>query len=44
MLMPPSVTPRRTQGGSNNPGIRLYKYDNTTGSVSIRANQHVPIF
>ncbi|XP_034251698.1 LOW QUALITY PROTEIN: acid sphingomyelinase-like phosphodiesterase 3a [Thrips palmi] len=33
MLMPPSVTPRRTQGGSNNPGIRLYKYDNTTGSV-----------
>lgn len=33
MLMPPSVTPRRTQGGSNNPGIRLYKYDNSTGNV-----------
>ncbi|KAJ1530897.1 hypothetical protein ONE63_005737 [Megalurothrips usitatus] len=33
MLMPPSVTPRRTQGGPNNPGIRLYKYDNSTGNV-----------
>lgn len=33
--MPPSVTPRRTAGGSNNPGIRLYKYDNSTGNVSL---------
>ncbi|XP_071455401.1 acid sphingomyelinase-like phosphodiesterase 3b [Hetaerina americana] len=33
MFIAPSVTPWRTPGGANNPGIRLYKFDTNTGQV-----------
>ncbi|KAL1494023.1 hypothetical protein ABEB36_009696 [Hypothenemus hampei] len=32
-MLAPSVTPRRTHGGPNNPGLRLYKFDKDTGKV-----------
>ncbi|XP_031332581.1 acid sphingomyelinase-like phosphodiesterase 3a [Photinus pyralis] len=32
-MLAPSVTPRRTSDGPNNPGIRLYKFDKDTGQV-----------
>ncbi|XP_039277687.1 acid sphingomyelinase-like phosphodiesterase 3a [Nilaparvata lugens] len=34
IFLAPSVTPRRTQSGSNNPALRLYKFDTDTGQVS----------
>ncbi|RZF41613.1 hypothetical protein LSTR_LSTR000327 [Laodelphax striatellus] len=33
IFLAPSVTPRRTQSGSNNPALRLYKFDTDTGQV-----------
>lgn len=32
-MIAPSVTPRRTTDGANNPGLRLYKFDKDTGQV-----------
>ncbi|KAK4883010.1 hypothetical protein RN001_006329, partial [Aquatica leii] len=32
-MLAPSLTPRRTTDGPNNPGIRLYKFDKDTGQV-----------
>jgi hypothetical protein len=34
IFIAPSVSPKRTSGGSNNPGLRLYKFDTDTGQVS----------
>ncbi|XP_075216395.1 cyclic GMP-AMP phosphodiesterase SMPDL3A-like isoform X2 [Lycorma delicatula] len=33
MFLAPSVTPRRSQSGANNPALRLYKFDTDTGQV-----------
>lgn len=33
IFLAPSVTPRRTSSGVNNPGLRLYKFDSDTGQV-----------
>ncbi|XP_046667203.1 acid sphingomyelinase-like phosphodiesterase 3b [Homalodisca vitripennis] len=33
MLMAPSLSPRRTNGGANNPGLRLYKFNRDTAQV-----------
>lgn len=33
-MIAPSVTPRKTNVGSNNPAMRLYKFDTDTGQVS----------
>lgn len=33
-MIAPSVTPRKTTVGSNNPAMRLYKFDTDTGQVS----------
>lgn len=35
IFLAPSVTPRKTSIGSNNPAMRLYKFDTDTGQVSI---------
>lgn len=35
IMIAPSVTPKRTSGGSNNPAMRLYKFETDTGQVSI---------
>lgn len=35
IMIAPSVTPKRTNGGSNNPAMRLYKFETDTGQVSI---------
>ncbi|XP_060522068.1 acid sphingomyelinase-like phosphodiesterase 3a [Cylas formicarius] len=32
-MLAPSVTPKRTHDGPNNPGLRLYKFDKDTGQV-----------
>lgn len=32
-MLAPSVTPKRSTDGPNNPGIRLYKFDKHTGQV-----------
>lgn len=32
--MAPSVTPKKQNVGSNNPGLRLYKFETDTGQVS----------
>ncbi|CAH1154744.1 unnamed protein product [Phaedon cochleariae] len=32
-MLAPSVTPRRSNEGMNNPGLRLYKFDKDTGQV-----------
>ncbi|XP_077288095.1 acid sphingomyelinase-like phosphodiesterase 3b [Arctopsyche grandis] len=32
-MLAPSVTPRHTSGGANNPGFRLYKFDSDRGQV-----------
>lgn len=32
-MLAPSVTPRLTTGGANNPGFRLYKFDSDRGQV-----------
>lgn len=34
IMIAPSVTPRKTNVGSNNPAMRLYKFDTDTGQVS----------
>lgn len=34
IYMTPSVTPKRSSSGFNNPGIRLYKFNSDTGQVS----------
>lgn len=34
IFIAPSVSPKRTYGGANNPGLRLYKFDTDTGQVS----------
>ena len=34
IFIAPSVSPKRTFGGANNPGLRLYKFDTDTGQVS----------
>lgn len=33
--MAPSVTPKKQNVGSNNPGLRLYKFETDTGQVSL---------
>lgn len=35
-MMAPALTPRRINGGANNPGLRLYKFDTDTGQVSMK--------
>lgn len=35
IMIAPSVTPKKTNIGSNNPAMRLYKFDTDTGQVSI---------
>ncbi|GLV41068.1 uncharacterized protein CBL_04592 [Carabus blaptoides fortunei] len=32
-MVAPSVSPRRTSDGPNNPGLRLYKFDTDTGQI-----------
>jgi len=34
-MLSPSVTPKRTHDGPNNPGLRIYKFDRDTGEVTI---------
>lgn len=34
IFLAPSVTPRKASIGSNNPAMRLYKFDTDTGQVS----------
>lgn len=36
MMMAPSVTPKKQNVGSNNPGLRLYKFETDTGQVGVR--------
>lgn len=36
IMMAPALTPRRINGGANNPGLRLYKFDTDTGQVSMK--------
>ncbi|KAL1139956.1 hypothetical protein AAG570_006933 [Ranatra chinensis] len=33
MLMAPAVSPRRTSSGPNNPAVRLYKFETSSGQV-----------
>ncbi|XP_073977796.1 cyclic GMP-AMP phosphodiesterase SMPDL3A-like [Rhodnius prolixus] len=33
MLLAPALSPKRTASGPNNPGIRLYKFETSTGQV-----------
>lgn len=33
-MMAPSVAPRKANVGSNNPALRLYKFDTDSGQVS----------
>lgn len=35
MMVAPSLTPNKSPGVSNNPGLRLYKFNTNTGHVSI---------
>ncbi|XP_030756670.1 acid sphingomyelinase-like phosphodiesterase 3b [Sitophilus oryzae] len=32
-MLAPSITPKRTHNGPNNPGLRIYKFDKDTGQV-----------
>ncbi|KAF7268677.1 hypothetical protein GWI33_018231 [Rhynchophorus ferrugineus] len=32
-MLAPSITPKRTHDGPNNPGLRIYKFDKDTGQV-----------
>ena len=32
-LLAPSITPKRSSEGANNPGLRIYKFDKDTGQV-----------
>lgn len=34
IMIAPSVTPKKSNIGSNNPAMRLYKFDTDTGQVS----------
>lgn len=34
IMIAPSITPRKALGGSNNPAMRLYKFETDTGQVS----------
>jgi len=34
MMMAPSLTPNKSPGVSNNPGLRLYKFNKNSGHVS----------
>lgn len=34
IMIAPSVTPKKQSIGSNNPAMRLYKFDTDTGQVS----------
>lgn len=40
-MIAPSVTPKRTNDGPNNPGLRLYKFDQDTGQVSYETKKLV---
>ncbi|XP_066581214.1 acid sphingomyelinase-like phosphodiesterase 3b [Prorops nasuta] len=33
IMMAPSITPHRDDGGPNNPGLRLYKFETKTGQI-----------
>lgn len=35
IMIAPSVTPKKQSIGSNNPAMRLYKFDTDTGQVSV---------
>ncbi len=35
IMIAPSVTPRKSNIGSNNPAMRLYKFETDTGQVSL---------
>lgn len=39
-MLAPSITPKRSNDGPNNPGLRLYKFDKNTGQVSY--NNYIP--
>lgn len=34
IMLAPAITPRQTPDGSNNPGLRLYRFNKNTGQVS----------
>lgn len=38
MMVAPSLTPRKMNVGSNNPALRLYKFDTDTGQVRLFIN------
>lgn len=38
MMIAPSVSPRKQSIGSNNPAMRLYKFDTDTGQVGFKFN------
>lgn len=40
IMIAPSVTPRKSGIGSNNPAMRLYKFDTDTGQVSWKCFRH----
>lgn len=39
IMIAPSVTPKKQAIGSNNPAMRLYKFDTDTGQVSMNSNK-----
>lgn len=39
IMIAPSITPRKMLGGSNNPAMRLYKFETDTGQVSWKINR-----
>lgn len=41
IMISPSVTPRKSNTGSNNPALRLYKFETDTGQVSLFASYQV---
>lgn len=43
MMVAPSLTPNKSPGVSNNPGLRLYKFNTNTGHVSIICSSEICI-
>ena len=44
IMIAPSVTPRKSNIGSNNPAMRLYKFETDTGQVSLHVLDHSKAF